>query len=476
MINLIRNELYKLIHKKSTFVILIIMFAFVVLTNYIYTRIYSNKVVISYDDYNYSEAISYINNHEINDLNYEDFIFYKTIISTKELVDKYTERWQIAAINDDIYQVYSEMYLNEFYKNTKDVEVCKSKLSEMIKKLDDGDWKYFVNKKIDNYKADLESIKNTSYQPGTSREKEALKSIERINIQIELLEYRLANDLPINGGTYLDDAINTIDAVSSEYVEYKLNPNSKNINTSAIQDYEMAKYVLDKKVNINTGASQRTIIIDFFSEYYFLILLFVIMISGAIVSDEFNKGTIKSLLILPYSRTKILLAKYISTIIALLFGIFAIFIMQMIVGGIFFGYSSLSVPFVTYNLTTHSIVEISPFAKFGLTTITMIPKLLLLGTLAFALSTVFINTAVAIAVTFCGYIGEQIVNMLALRYDVKFLNYFVTTNWNFNELLFGGKSQFGLSLTHSIIVCLAYLLLMIIVSFIVFKKRDIKNI
>ena len=476
MINLIRNELYKLIHKKSTFVILIIMFAFVVLTNYVYTRMYSNKNSVRYDDYNYSEAISYINSHEISELNYEDFIFYKTIISTKELMDKYTEKWQISAINDEIYQVYSEMYLNEFYKNTKDVETCKKKITEMIQKLDEGDWKYFVNIKIDTYKKDLDNLKNTSVEPGSIRENEVKRSIERISIQLEMLEYRLANNLSINGGTYLDDAINTIDATSGEYIEYKLNPNNEEFQTSAIREYELARYVLDKKVNIDTGASQRTIIIDFFSEYYFLILVFVIMISGAIVSDEFNKGTIKSLLILPYSRTKILLAKYIVSIIAILFGILAMFVMQMLVGGIFFGYSSLSIPFVTYNLATQSIVEINVFAEFGLMTITMLPKLLLLGTLAFALSTVFINTAIAIAVTFCGYIGEQIINMLALRYDVKFLNYFVTTNWDFNNLLFGGKSPFGLSLTHSIIVCFVYLLFMIIVSFIVFNKRDIKNI
>lgn len=476
MINLIKNELFKLIHKRSTFVILIIMFAFVVLTNYVYTRIGNISYTEEYYSESYNEAVAFINNNEPSAINIDEYVYYQTIISTKELMDEYKEEWQLAAINDEIFSTYSELYMNEYYNNEKELVANQAMIDEMIQKLKDNDWKYFIDRKIAVLDAELDALKSIKYQEGSNKEKEYKKSIERNEIQKEILEYRKENDLPINGKTYLDDAIRTIEGTVPVVLEAKYDEKYDGTYDNAIKEYYNSRYVLDNKVDINNNATQRAIIIDFYSEYYFLILVFVIMIAGAIVSEEFNKGTVKSLLILPFSRTKILLAKFISTIIMLLFGIAAMFIMQMLVGGIFFGYSSLSIPFVTYNVTTKSMVEISVFAQFGLMTLAMLPKLLLLGTLAFALSTVFANTAAAIAVTFCGYIGEAIINMLAIRYQVKFLNYFVTTNWNFNELLFGGKSQFGLSLTHGIIICAIYFIFMIIVAFIVFNKKDIKNI
>ena len=200
------------------------------------------------------------------------------------------------------------------------------------------------------------------------------------------------------------------------------------------------------------------------------------MIAGGLVSEEFNKGTIKSLLIIPKKREKILLAKYISAILFIPLVILILFIVQLLIGGIFFGYSSLNIPVVVYNLAEKQIETINVFKYFGLYFITSFPKILLLTTLAFACSVILNNTAFAIALTFCGIIASDLINSFALFYEVKILNYFVTTNWNFSEFLFGGTSTYGNSLTHSIIVCLMYLVIMIIAMFIVFKKKDVKNV
>ena len=104
------------------------------------------------------------------------------------------------------------------------------------------------------------------------------------------------------------------------------------------------------------------------------------------------------------------------------------------------------------------------------------PQILLLVTLAFAVSTIVGNTAFAIVITFAGVIGSSIINMFASAYKIKILNYFVTTNWDFNYYLFGGISPYGTSLVHAIIVCIVYFLIMVITSFIVFNKKNIKNI
>ena len=200
------------------------------------------------------------------------------------------------------------------------------------------------------------------------------------------------------------------------------------------------------------------------------------MIAGAIVSDEYNKGTIKSLLITPYKRSSILLAKFITVIISTLCFIVIAYLMQIFIGGLFLGFGSLSHHVVEYNLATKSLEVMSLFKYVLLYTAATLPQIILLVTLAFAVSTIIGNTALAIMITFAGVIGSQIVNMFATMDKFKFLNYFVTTNWEFNYYLFGGTNPYGPSITHAIIVCLVYFFIMIVTSFIVFKKKNIKNI
>ena len=129
------------------------------------------------------------------------------------------------------------------------------------------------------------------------------------------------------------------------------------------------------------------------------------MIAGTIVSEEFNKGTIKLLLVKPYSRKKILLSKFITVLVMIVFAIVTILAMEVIVGGLMFGFDSLSVPVVVYNFNTNMIQEINVFAYLGTQIIMILPSIILLATLSFALSTIFTNSPVAIALPLLGYMG-----------------------------------------------------------------------
>ena len=102
---------------------------------------------------------------------------------------------------------------------------------------------------------------------------------------------------------------------------------------------------------------------------------------------------------------------------------------------------------------------------------------ILLLTLAFACSTIFANTALAVAVPFLGYIASSIINQFALLYKLDWIKYFVTPNWDLSYYLFGGLPLFkGLTAPFSILICVLYLAILLILSLVVFKKRDIKNI
>ena len=156
---------------------------------------------------------------------------------------------------------------------------------------------------------------------------------------------------------------------------------------------------------------------------------------------------------------------------------FFIAIGQFIVGGIILGFDSLSVPAIIYNYATSQVQTMSIPMYIVIAGLAKLPMYILLMTLAFACSTIFINTAVSIVIPLLGYMGSSIINQLAIVYNIKLINYFVTPNWDLTSYLFGGLSQFeGLVPSFSISICIIYFAIMFVTSFAVFRKRNIKNI
>src|SRR5690606_26357656 len=79
-----------------------------------------------------------------------------------------------------------------------------------------------------------------------------------------------------------------------------------------------------------------------------VITLFTIIVGASSVASEFSWGTIKLLLIRPVSRTKILLSKYLSTIIFALVSLIILFVVSLLVGSIIFGFDG-SQPHLVYR-------------------------------------------------------------------------------------------------------------------------------
>ena len=174
---------------------------------------------------------------------------------------------------------------------------------------------------------------------------------------------------------------------------------------------------------------------------------------------------------------KILLAKFITVLITVLFIMIITVILQFIVGGIFFGFDSLSIPAIIYNHNTGTLMEMGILKNIILTGIGKLPIYVLIGTLAFALSTIFNNTPVAITITLMGYMASSIVNQFAYYYEIKWLKFFVTPNWDFTQFFYGKLPLMkGLNVPFSVIICLIYFIIMMIPTFMVFKRKNIKNI
>lgn len=455
MFKLIKNELFKILHKKSTYIVIIITALFMVLVSFIMSK---NNIYYSYTE-NYFDGTN------------SSGIDAKISEEMNALYTKYDDKtWQYYVM-DDMYNIISNYYYNDQDENiTKVYNEAKEAISK-------DDWKYFVNKDLAEEKENLQSLEESLKYASDKDKKELENNIFVTKVAIEMYEYRLKENVSY-GNDYINDAINSVrnSASSVKTYETTTNKTAKSDLEEAVKGYYKSRYILENKEDINNTSDLRYLMTNFYSEYIFLILVFGVMIAGAIVSDEYNKGTIKSLLITPYKRSSILLAKFITVIISTLCFIVIAYLMQIFIGGLFLGFGSLSHHVVEYNLATKSLEVMSLFKYVLLYTAATLPQIILLVTLAFAVSTIIGNTALAIVITFAGVIGSQIVNMFATMDKFKFLNYFVTTNWEFNYYLFGGTNPYGPSIKHAIIVCLVYFFIMIVASFIVFKKKNIKNI
>lgn len=469
MSSLIKNEITKILKKKSIYIMLIVTLGFTILTNVIYKYAYSAIMNGSY----YSEGYIKMVEEEIKELNPEnpmevdEYISYKTDIDTYNLLKQYDKNsWQYEVIMN-----YGTSYISEinYYtykdKDSEGLESTKTEYNEFIKRLNSGDWRKFAEEELEIAKSSMLDGSNDIMA----------------NLQVETLQMRLDYNIEY-GNNYKNRALSKYSDSKMEVLQYEQDSNNKTYDEKvsyqkAKANLEKSKYAIEKNKDIFNESDSRGILLNLFSEYELFIIITVVLIAGAIVSEEFNKGTIKLLLVRPYGRRKILLAKFIVVILTVIFIMIAVGIMQFIVGSIFFGFESLKVPAVEYNHITGTLEEMSILKSVILTGLGKLPIYVLIGTLAFALSTLFTNTAVAITISLLGYMASSMLNQFAYYLNIAWLKYFVTPNWDLTQFFYGNLPNMeGLSIAFSAVICLIYFLIMMIPTFIVFKRKNIKNI
>lgn len=486
MSNLIKNELIKIFKKKTIYILLLVILLFLILSNCMYKYFYNN---VSYSYYSESyiqyaqEAIKELDPNKPSDT--KMYIEYKTILDVNEMMKKYNnDAWQIQIIATTMESYINEKntYLYGAEKNEEQANKIDEQIKQISEKLEKDDWKYFANEELKNAE---EKVKMLEDEKNKTEDKQRLEELNNelsiAKIDLSVAKYRINKNIKY-GNDYMNIALSSyqqnsyiIEQINNSNVELTYNE-EKEYNDN-IRAKEINKYIIENHVDLNKTNDLRGIFSNFFSEFGLFIIVIAVIIAGTIVSEEFNKGTIKLLLIKPYTRNKILFAKFITVLIMIIFSIIMVITMELIVGGIIFGFNSLSIPIVEYNVSTNMIQEINVFAYMGTEILMTLPIVILLATLSFALNTIFTNAPIAIALPLLGYMGTSVINQLAIKYNIDFLRYFVTLNWNFTEYLYGKMPLMeGLTIEFSSLICLLYFLVMIIPTFIIFKKKNIKNI
>lgn len=483
LISLIKNELKKVFKRKLLWILFIIVFLFILL-NFVMDKRYS--ATSFYNSFREEEINFY--RDEIKNLDserYEDkenYVYYKTNIDIYELEQNYPDdSWQRYIISEYLFNVIEKMNRAKYINNNQsDYDTAKEEYDNYINYFENDDWIFFANKDLEdlsNEKKEQEEYLKTIVDKRIISDTN--KTIESINIKLENVRMRLDKNIKY-GYDYLNSAMDIVLSSKMDILNYKYLDNPTNDDRLTYQNSkeQLAKneYIIENKIDLNQ-VSLRSELIGLHALMSLFLIITVTVIGGTIVSEEFNKGTIKLLLIKPYERWKILLSKFITMLLIIVFMIAFIYVVYLLLGGIMFGFSSLNIPELYYNYNTDSLVAIHPLLASFLNLACILPEIILLGILAFSLGTIFNISALAIALPLGGTIAADIINSLAIYKDIKILRYFVTLNWDFSWYLFGKTSQFKYTnFGFSAVVCIIYALIMIIASFFVFKKKNIKNI
>lgn len=240
---------------------------------------------------------------------------------------------------------------------------------------------------------------------------------------------------------------------------------------------QLNKYIIENKKDINNYTTLSYQLRTSLEDYEIFIIIIILTISSTILANEVKEGTIKLLLIKPYTRSQILLSKYLTILIILIMSILFLYVAQLFLGGFFLGFDSLKEKVVIYHYQKSKIMCYNIFGYTFLRVISRLPMLILILTLSYLLSIISSNNMISLTIPMIIYIFTESLNSLAITYNLKIMRYIMTTNWNFTNYLFGKLPEFKyINIKLSIIICILYFVIMISSSFIIFKRKDIKNI
>lgn len=391
--------------------------------------------------------------------------------------------WQYRKIDTYMYQiVYQLNYCN--YKKEAEciISAVEEEYTEVLEKFKQDDWKYFLEKQKDELKERQKDIESQLSQVTIQQEKSDLEqSLSETKQQIKILTYRLENNIK-EDSSYLNVALEAYQENKQIVMHYQeLN---KNLNRQeeleyrdALKKMKINQYIVNHRQNINKQNNLNYQLRTIVEDYEIFIVILILIIGSTIICDEFRDGTIKLLLIKPYSRGKILISKYFASIVVLAISVIFLILLQLIVGGFIFGFDSLDIPVVVYHFKLAKIVTYPVFSYMFIRILAKLPLLFMLLTISILLGILFSSNVVSITIPLLLYMFSFSLRTLAVQYHIQFMRYLVTMNWNFQDYLFGGISDFSLiNFQFSCIIWIIYFIIIVVLTFICFKKKNIRNI
>ena len=486
MIRLIAAEFKKVFKKKAIYIMLIVAIGFSLLTNVIYKYAVHSSFFGNENRYNnkadrddlisYSKTLNLKKPEELDEYIYDqtEIYFYDFCLENEE--------WRCNILTSEYYSTVYD-YMESVYnpKTALDKEQTKTELDKAINLLKNSD--IFAIYQVKKEQIEKEIAELIKAKEGASKKNLQQLEAQIISEQNEALKYELLIENKVtttDDDKYLSNAIDdyilakTANEVMDTYEsldkeqksEYKLNK----------ERIAMDKYIIDNKYD-DTEATVSSNLKYFFGDFSFVIIIFVIIISGGIMADEYHKGTIKQLLIKPYTRSQILGSKLLTVLLLIPIFAFVVFIFYFLITGIFTGFKGILEAIPVYDYVKEEIIVYNVFNYNALMFVSKLPYFVIVSLISFAISTITSSTALSICMPLALVFFGNLINMAISSYQFKWLRWFITYVWEIEQYLFGRNYDNLLnSFKFNILFIFIYIIVITLLPFIFFNRKDIKNV
>ena len=206
-----------------------------------------------------------------------------------------------------------------------------------------------------------------------------------------------------------------------------------------------------------------------------LVVLIGIILGGTLTAGEFSMGTVKSWILYPYKRDKLMASKIITLYLVLFACTFVFFVGAILAGSIVF-HSSVATP--AYMSYTGSGIVSIPFLAFSALGFGVgLLEALVMGTIALLIGTVSRSSALSIGLSlFAALVGPMGVRIFySAIYPFAPLKFVLFGNFDLMQYVTNTVSAPYASAGQSILTILAYWAVSILLCFMTFSRKEIKN-
>jgi ABC-2 type transport system permease protein len=476
LLNLIINEFSKIFHKVSTYVLLgfllftILLLPIITVIGNAFIENATAQLSVSNETYN--EQIEWAK--ESND-NLEVEVLTKAQelnIPEKEYFSSTDTSWRSMALNKIYYDFnYSEVA----GKDNSELNTFCTSLFDAIKKDDPSS---FYSTIADNLK--LIYGDKTLY-----------------DMYSFIYKYRVSNKIWEGADNWQNEAISQYESAYPKYAQYIAeSKNASYINSSVINSEEFEKIsnmALVSKYRLENNQEYAIYLTDgsgsvLSSDKYFysgslyntlknsklvlsVVLIIIIVVAGNIISKEFSQGTIKFLLINPVTRAKIFWSKYLTVAIYALILTLVTFFLSLIISVPLLGFRQLNTALLLVEgekVVRHSALMFI-LTKYAYGYIQIFIAL----TLAFTISSLFRNSALAITISIIFYyIGSSICS-IAQMLNFDFCRYTIFAVTDFESIVNKSIGFIGMTPLFGAMVLLVHTFIFLLIGYDSFTRKNI---
>lgn len=346
---------------------------------------------------------------------------------SQEQISQYQENFdqEMAGVLADDWDAYATQKLQQIDAGNDSAEVKEAKryYYEYMREHEihpgSGDWRENVAKQAGSQRTELAALEES----GKKGEYVSEEARVQLQDQLAICEYRLENDI----STYMDEDGNTENHYWFAFGEGKV---------------------------VLTFAS-----------------VVMIVLAGGCVANEFSTGTIKFLLVNPVKRSRIIISKYLTLILLSAALILVLFGVTAITNLIIQTKPDLGMPLL--RAADGVVSAESPWIYLLVQYMLSGLNLLAMTTMAFMISSLLRNSAVAIGIGVAALMGGNVLVIMLSQFGCDWGRYVLFANLDITSISKGYGIFPGQTPTFAIAVTLIYMVIFLVTAYDAFTRSEV---